>query len=345
MKFDRWVLTILTITFAGAILAVHMRHQDLVRGPQRVHPSEGPATSVGHEDEPKKKTAELIRELGSEDPAARERATRELTRTGKSAEEALQQALETSTDPEIRFRARAILNAITMTAEDKDARSTIERGVRNTRSQKGYAFSYAEALTVQGVTRAYKGHGLWISSGILYLQYVVSGGEEQKIVRVGTKDAWVYNQLLDGWVTSDEAGMSGAGRGLQNPDDLLDIILELSDSARPVKSGTFEVMLAGVDLEKVLPKGFGHPDVNWKGSNGRCELTFDSQTRLEKLSCEASIVMANPGPNLPILCSSELRVNASSEVAEIQFIDERNRPIPLSAEMQGKIQLASKRSK
>jgi hypothetical protein len=51
---------------------------------------------------------ELIRKLGSEDFAEREKATEELRRIGKPAEEALRKAAE-SDDPEVRTRAQALL--------------------------------------------------------------------------------------------------------------------------------------------------------------------------------------------------------------------------------------------
>lgn len=55
------------------------------------------------------KIEQLIRELGSEEFAVRERASEELRKIGKPAEEALRKAAE-SGDPEVRTRARSILD-------------------------------------------------------------------------------------------------------------------------------------------------------------------------------------------------------------------------------------------
>lgn len=52
---------------------------------------------------------ELIRKLGSDDFTTREQATEELKKAGKSAREALQKAADESEDPEVRQRARTIL--------------------------------------------------------------------------------------------------------------------------------------------------------------------------------------------------------------------------------------------
>jgi hypothetical protein len=52
---------------------------------------------------------DLVRRLGAEDFAAREEATRELRKVGKPAEEALRKAAAESPDPEVRERAKALL--------------------------------------------------------------------------------------------------------------------------------------------------------------------------------------------------------------------------------------------
>ena len=52
---------------------------------------------------------DLIRKLGSDDFTTREQATEELKKAGKPAREALQKAADESDDPEVRQRARTIL--------------------------------------------------------------------------------------------------------------------------------------------------------------------------------------------------------------------------------------------
>lgn len=54
----------------------------------------------------------LIQQLGADEFAAREKATEELKKIGKPAEEALRKAAEKSDDPEVRERARAVLDSM-----------------------------------------------------------------------------------------------------------------------------------------------------------------------------------------------------------------------------------------
>ncbi len=52
---------------------------------------------------------DLIRKLGAEDYSAREEASKELRKIGKAAHEALKKAADESSDPEVKERARALL--------------------------------------------------------------------------------------------------------------------------------------------------------------------------------------------------------------------------------------------
>jgi len=53
---------------------------------------------------------DLIQKLGSDDFSTREQASEELKKTGKNAREALKKAADESQDPEVRQRARTILD-------------------------------------------------------------------------------------------------------------------------------------------------------------------------------------------------------------------------------------------
>lgn len=65
------------------------------------------------------KIEDWIKQLGSEEYAVREKASEELRKTGKPAEEALRKAAE-SDDPEIRTRAKAILEDLGKPEKPKD---------------------------------------------------------------------------------------------------------------------------------------------------------------------------------------------------------------------------------
>ncbi len=69
----------------------------------------GGAAFAQEQDDPAKKVDDLVRQLGHDEYAVREKASQELKRIGKPAEEALRKAAQ-GEDPEVRARARAILD-------------------------------------------------------------------------------------------------------------------------------------------------------------------------------------------------------------------------------------------
>src|SRR5687767_5954757 len=108
--------------------------------------------------------------------------------------------------------------------DPKDAKSVLEHAVYKTRLQKRYEVKFKARLTTSGAPLDYNGRCVWVNPGVLYVHYTASGGDEKMIVRAGEKDVWVYHVLIGTWVTADEAGMPGAGRGIQNPDEVLSVL-------------------------------------------------------------------------------------------------------------------------
>src|SRR5258707_1224931 len=85
----------------------------------------GQATSRNG-DAQAKNAEEFVQNLGSDDPAVRERADRELRKLGKAAEEALQRAAESS-DPEVKKRAQSILDWLRVLKVDDQGRVLVKR--------------------------------------------------------------------------------------------------------------------------------------------------------------------------------------------------------------------------
>src|SRR5215470_3530682 len=115
--------------------------------------------------------------------------------------------------------------------DPNDPKSVAEHAAYNTRAQKSYETKFKARLTPpQGDALDYVGRCVWVSPGVLYIHYTASGGYDKNIVRVGSQ-VWVYDSLV-GWATSDEAGMPGAGRGVQNPDDVLSVVAKHAGAAK-----------------------------------------------------------------------------------------------------------------
>ncbi len=76
------------------------------------------ALATAQDEDPAGNIDELIRQLGSEDFATREKATEELRKIGRPAEEALRKAAE-SEDAEVQSRARTLLRALEKPAKEE----------------------------------------------------------------------------------------------------------------------------------------------------------------------------------------------------------------------------------
>ena len=95
------------------------------------------------ETDPAAKIDALIQQLGSEDYAAREKATEELRAIGKAAEEALRKAAE-SPDAEVQARARSLLREIEKPKEAEKPRDPVA-------PRRGQRFNFGPGFNFQGV--------------------------------------------------------------------------------------------------------------------------------------------------------------------------------------------------
>jgi hypothetical protein len=222
--------------------------------------------------------------------------------------------------------------------DPKDARSVVEHAAYNTRTQKSYETRFKAQLTTSGTPLDYDGRCVWVNPGVLFVHYTASGGDEKRIVRAGDRDVWVYD-LLVGWVTAEEAGMAGAGRGIQNPDEVLAVLARNAGGAKISKPGLVELSFSGDDIEKIMKEQANKGAFNWKASKADLTLSVDAENRLQKFTCDATLVANNAG-NGPatVKYAAEVTLIAYNEATSMKFVDEKKREIPLLPEMKSKIE-------
>ena len=129
----------------------------------------------------------------------------------------------------------------------------------------------------------------------------------------------------------EEAGLDGAGSGIQNPDELLQILSKNAGSAKLAKPGTIRLDLAGNDLARVVKAG----GFLWNESTARVDLELDGSNRISKVVCDATLVDAK---NQTARYSAEVHLMFGRGTTHLAFADEKGRPIELSAEMKKKIE-------
>jgi len=208
--------------------------------------------------------------------------------------------------------------------DPKDARSLAEHVLYNTRSQRDYMTCIKSRLKAPGGD-AFERQGtcVWTSSGLLAINSTGSGGEETCVVRAGEL---VWIRTLGLWLRAEEAGRVGAGRGIENPDEVLTALGRHLDKARTAAGGGVEFTFAGEDLVKIAA-AFGEFDPA-KSTVTLC-LEPDSDMRVRNIGVSASLQPAD-SKAAPIAFTASIEVTGYNKQAPIRAVDGKGKEIPYS---------------
>ena len=213
--------------------------------------------------------------------------------------------------------------------DPRDPKSILDHAIFNTRTQKCYETAYTARLATTAGAIDSKGRSVWVAPGVLYLHFTATGKDEQKIVRAGDKDVWVYHSL-GGWGTDAELGKVGYARGIQNPDEVLGTLAKHADAGvKQLKPGLLAVTFNGQAIARILAGQF-QGGINPANSNASVNLEVDDSIRIRKLTFNATVNGANR-------YTSEVTVVAFNDATELKFTDDKNQPLALLPEMKDRI--------
>jgi len=131
--------------------------------------------------------------------------------------------------------------------------------------------------------------------------------------------------------------MPGAGRGIQNPDEVLAVIARHPGSANLSKPGVVELTFSGAEIEKVMKEQASKGAFVWNESSATLVLTVDAENRLQSFTCDATLQSADPQVKGKVRYTAEVKLVGYDGAREIKFLDEKKREIPLTPEMKAKI--------
>lgn len=226
--------------------------------------------------------------------------------------------------------------------DPQDARSVLEHVTYATRTSKSYEASWKARLAVpRSDPLDYTGRCVWVRPGVLFSHYTASGGDEKKIVLAGPGKAWVHNDLV-GWVTADEAGIPGAGRGIQNPDEALAVIAKNPGDAKLVGPGAVEITFGGPQIAQIMKDQAQQGAFDWPKCRATLSLTSDAQRRLKSLRCQATLVSADPKAQGEVTYDATIDVLGYDQASELTFLDEKKKAISLSPKIKTQIENALK---
>jgi hypothetical protein len=214
--------------------------------------------------------------------------------------------------------------------------SVLEHALYSTRTQKSYQAKFKATLSApDGDPFKYEGTCVWVRPGVLYIHYTASGGAEKNIIRAG-KEVWVDHVV--GWVTADEAGMPGAGRGIQNPDDVLQVLSLHKGAAKLKKPGHLELEFKGEDIEKMMREQSQQGAFDWRDSSAAVSLEVDSENRLKRFTSTASLKPSDPKVKGPVKYDAEVEIVDYNAVFELKFRDEDKKELKLTEKIKKAIQ-------
>jgi hypothetical protein len=251
----------------------------------------------------------------------------------------------------------AVLAACALPAQDPRAQA--EAAIRKTLEQKSYRTRFKARLEAPGSDPLlYEGGGLWISPAVLYLHFTGSGGANKNAVRAGTRaeyacpphafkpspgkcptcgkelvkietpNIWVHHPIA-GWVTADELGDSGVARGMQNPDEVLRVLVNHLSGAKARPGGGVSLAFGGADIERIMREQAQRGAFDWSKSDAAAEFQIDSEGRLKSFSVRATLTSTDPNVRGRVNYVAEIEVVEYNGSLEMKFLDEARKEIPL----------------
>lgn len=180
----------------------------------------------------------------------------------------------------------------------QDGPARAKAAIEKVRAQKSYGTKFsAEIRAPNSDPMILNGEGLWVAGGVLFIHYKASGGEVRRIVRVGDQ-AWVYHELAEGWVDAREVGMNGAGRGVQNPDEVLGVLVNhLGNAAldgREDGRDVLRIRMSGADIEKVMKEQSQQGSFEWTESTAEAKALVGGDDLIARLTSSAELVSSDP---------------------------------------------------
>lgn len=204
-------------------------------------------------------------------------------------------------------------------APPSDAAARLRAVIEKVRAQKSYATAFTAEIRVPNTNpQVLQGEGIWVAGGVLFAQYRASGGDHKRIVRVGDR-TWVYHEAAEEWIAPERHGMSGAGHGIQNPDEILGVLLGHLPNVSLAGKRTFEnrecdvfrVRMTGADIEKIMKEQAQQGAFDWARSSAEATALAGPDGLLYRI--ESSATLASSDPNLngqTVGYSAEVNVRA-----------------------------------
>lgn len=236
------------------------------------------------------------------------------------------------------YRMRSALSALTLLGlfaasvgacyPQDDPKEKLRKAIGKVREQKNYRVKYKAVIKVPNSDpMVIDGTSVWVSPGVVYVHYRASGGDEKRIIRVGN-EVWIYHEFLEDWVTAEEMGNKGAGRGVQNPEEVLAVVqkhAEAVEAAGEEKVGkrsadAYGVKMTGPEIESIMKEQATAGTFDWKSSKASAKILVDKKDGLiYKFSSVADLKSTDPNVSGMVRYTAEVEVLSYGGAASYTF--------------------------
>jgi hypothetical protein len=177
---------------------------------------------------------------------------------------------------------------------DPPAADAVKQALQAVQAQPGYAARYKASIRKTGSEEPFEQEGKAIRQGDLLYREGRRPGERELSVRIFRRAGRiaVFDLRTEQWLTPDQAGDPGAGRGLEDPDAAMSFLLRATTDASV--SGTenagglacrrYDVSLDKQKMaEEVRAQFQAAKDLDWQRSEVRTQILIGGEPALPRL--------------------------------------------------------------
>ena len=234
--------------------------------------------------------------------------------------------------------------AAALLLQDADAPAAAREAIAKTRASSSYRVTFKATIRTPGSDpMVLEGESVWVKPGVLYIHSKASGGDEKRIVRVG-REVFLYHEVVEEWVGADEAGQPGAGRGIQNPEEVLAVLAgHLDKAAFADDRRSVRLALDGGDIEKIMKEQASHGSFDWASSSAGCTIGLAADGRISRFATTAQLASRDPAlAGKKVDYAAEVEVVAYEQDRELTFAltdpkTKAPRPLEISPAIREKI--------
>ena len=144
--------------------------------------------------------------------------------------------------------------AVAVPAAQETPRARLDAAIKAAREAETLTYRYALKTEIP-MSDPFEANGRGVTGPerLLFLDVKGTGGIDKKMI-VTPRGTLIWHAFLDDWVTAEEYGDPDAGRGFQNPHDLLEVIAGATAGATDGEGGAVRLRFEGKAAIDLLGK-------------------------------------------------------------------------------------------